>query len=174
MSVPRPKRRATILLYPALLSLLLTGLALCLPRLAPGARASNAVFNATLGNYADTSIELGKNTAVAPDAAPVDATSINVSTSTLFKGTLEADPASGVVRVTNAHPAGTYTVKLIAFDPNTGTTDSKSFQLTVTTTPACSSTSLGFQSVTLNAGTGATASVVGDFNGDKKQDIATA
>ncbi|HEV7892871.1 MAG TPA: FG-GAP-like repeat-containing protein [Pyrinomonadaceae bacterium] len=174
MSVPRPQRRATLLLYPALLFLLLTGLALCLPRLLPGARASNAVLNATLGNYGDTIVELGKNAVVKPDAAPLDATSINVSTSTLFKGTLEADPATGNVRLTNAHPAGTYTVKLVAFDPNTGTTDSKSFFLKVTTTPACSSTSLGFQSVTLNAGAGAAASAVGDFNGDGKQDIATA
>lgn len=174
MSVPRPKRRATILLYPALLSLLLTGLALCLPRLSTGARASNAALNATLGNYADAIVELGKNTAVTPDAAPLDVTSINVSTSTLFKGTLEADPSTGVVRVTNAHPAGNYTVKLVAFDPNTGTVDSKSFLLKVTATPACASTTLGFQSVTPNAGAGAIASAVGDFNGDGKQDIATA
>ncbi|HVF66196.1 MAG TPA: FG-GAP-like repeat-containing protein [Pyrinomonadaceae bacterium] len=174
MAVPRPQRRATLPIFPALLLLILTGLALCLPRLLPGARASNALLNATLGNYADTSVQLGKNASVTPDAAPVDATSINVSTSTLFKGTLEADPSTGVVRVTNAHPAGTYTVRLFAFDPNTGTTDSKSFLLTVTTTPACSSPTLGFQSVTLNAGAASAATAVGDFNGDGKQDVVTA
>src|SRR5215207_2353638 len=134
MSVPRPNRRAPLLLYPALLLLLLTGLALCLPRLAPGARASNAALNATLGNYTDTSVGLGANTSVMPDSAPVDATSINVSTSPLFKGTLEADRSTGVVRVTNAHPAGAYSVKLVAFDANSGTTDSKTFLLTVTAT----------------------------------------
>ena len=37
-------------------------------------------------------------------------TSINVSASTDFKGKLEGDPVTGLVRVTNAHPAGTYTV----------------------------------------------------------------
>ncbi|HKG14395.1 MAG TPA: FG-GAP-like repeat-containing protein, partial [Pyrinomonadaceae bacterium] len=174
MSVPRPQRRAPLLLYPALLSLFLTGLALCLPRLAPGARASNFRLVATLGNYTDTFVESGANTLVTPDAAPVDATSINVSTNPLFKGRLEADPSTGVVRVTNAHPSGTYTVKLVAFDSNSGTTDSKSFLLKVTATPACSSTSLGFLPVTLNAGAGSTASAVGDFNGDGKQDIATA
>ena len=59
-----------------------------------------------LDNYPNTSIPLSTDTTVTPDAAPTNTTSINVSTSTNFKGKLEGDPATGVVRVTDAHPAG--------------------------------------------------------------------
>ena len=69
----------------------------------------------TLGNYPDTSIPLSTDTTVTPDATPTNTTSINVSTSTNFKGKLEGYPTTGVVRVTDAHPAGTYTVIVKAF-----------------------------------------------------------
>src|SRR5438876_4631624 len=69
-----------------------------------------------LGNYPDTSLPLSTNTTITPDAAPSNTTRINVSTSTNFKGKLEGYPATGVVRVTDAHPAGTYTVTVRAFD----------------------------------------------------------
>ena len=41
---------------------------------------------ATLGNYSNISLPLSADTTVTPDAAPTNATSINVSTSTNFKG----------------------------------------------------------------------------------------
>jgi hypothetical protein len=44
-----------------------------------------------LGNYPDTSLALSTDTTVTPDAAPTNTTSINVSTSTDFNGTLEGD-----------------------------------------------------------------------------------
>jgi hypothetical protein len=166
---------------------------LCLSRVAPGAhadspsgvshataratlttarpRSSNFIFNTTLGNYADTSVQLGANTLVAPDAAPLDTMSINVSTSTNFKGKLEGDPATGVVRVTNAHPAGTFTLTVKAFDNNSGT-DTKTFMLTVTTPATCNP--LTFATASLGTGTGSVSAAVGDFNGDGKQDIAVA
>jgi hypothetical protein len=167
---------------------LLTGLALCISRVAPGARASShksartstastrarsssLIFNATLGNYSDTSVQLGGNAKVIPDAAPLDTTSINVTTSTNFKGKLEADPASGALRVTNAHPAGAYTVVVRAFSSNTGTTDTKTFLLHVQT-PVATCNPLTFTSVTLADGGDPVASAVADFNGDGKQDIA--
>jgi hypothetical protein len=148
-------------------------MAFCLARVATGARArsSNLIFNATLGNYTDTNVQLGANTVITPDAAPLDTTNITVSTSTNFKGSLEGDPFTGNVRVTNAHPAGTYTVAVRAFSSNTGTTDTKTFLLKVQTPPATCNPAT-FQSVTLAAGTNSFASVVGDFDGDKKQDIA--
>ena len=90
----------------------------------------------TLGNYPDTSLPLSTDTTVTPDAAPTNTTSINVSTSTDFKGTLEGDPTTGVVRVTDAHPAGTYTVTVTAFDSG-GATATKTFTLTVTTPVTC-------------------------------------
>src|SRR6476659_1171064 len=64
----------------------------------------------TLGNYPDITIPLSSDTTVTPDASPTNTTAINVSTSTNFKGKLEGYPTTGVVRVTDAHPAETYTV----------------------------------------------------------------
>ena len=95
-----------------------------------------AVTTPTLGNYPDTSLALSTDTTVTPDAAPTNTTSINVSTSTDFKGTLAGDPTTGVVRVTDAHPAGTYTVTVTAFDSG-GATATKTFTLTVTTPVTC-------------------------------------
>jgi len=59
-----------------------------------------------LGNYPATSVALSADTVVTPDSPPANATAINVSTSAGFKGKLEGYPATGIVRVTNAHPAG--------------------------------------------------------------------
>ena len=85
----------------------------------------------TLGNYPDTSLPLSTNTTVMPDATPTNTTSINVFTSTNFKGKLEGYPMTGVVRVTDAHPAGTHTVTVIAFNGASPSHD-KTFTLTVT------------------------------------------
>src|SRR5438094_8268453 len=74
-----------------------------------------AVATPILGNYPDTSLPLSTDTTVTPDAPPIHTTKINVSTSTDFTGTLEGDPTTGIVRVTNAHPAGTYNVIVTAF-----------------------------------------------------------
>src|SRR2546428_683549 len=54
-----------------------------------------AVLTPTLGNYPATSMPLSTDTTVTPDAAPTNTTSINVSTSTNFKGKLEGYPATG-------------------------------------------------------------------------------
>ena len=74
-----------------------------------------------LGNYPATMVDLSGNAAITPDAAPTDTTSMSVSAPTGFVGELTADPATGVVRVTNAHhariPAGAYPVTVTAFGP---------------------------------------------------------
>jgi hypothetical protein len=98
--------------------------------------ASAALATPILGNYPDTSLSLSTDTTVTPDAAPADTNSINVSTSTDFKGTLVADRVTGVVRVTDAHPAGSYMVTITAFDRD-GATASKTLTLTVTTPITC-------------------------------------
>ena len=126
----------------------------------------------TLGNYPATSIRLSSDTTVTPDAAPTNTTSINVSTSTKFKGRLEGDPTTGVVRVTDAHPADTYTVRVTAFDSG-GLTTQKTFMLTVTTPATCNQVTFAAETH-FGAGSGVRSVAVGDFNGDGKQDLATA
>ena len=124
----------------------------------------------TLGNYPPTSLPLSTDTTVTADAAPTNAATMNVSTSTSFKGKLEGNPTTGVVRVTNAHPAGTYTVTVKAFDTG-GLSASKTFMLTVTTPVTCNPLTF-VPAAPFAAGTGPGSAAVGDFNGDGNQDAA--
>ena len=135
--------------------------------------ARSAVATPTLGNYPDTSLPLSTDSTVTPDAAPANTTSINVSTSSDFHGTLEGDPTTGVVRVTDAHPAGIYTVTVTAFD-NGGATAIKTFTLTVITPVTCASINFSVAAITLTNNRGPSQVAVGDFNGDGKQDLAVA
>src|ERR1043166_198522 len=90
----------------------------------------------TLGNYPETTMPLSTDTTVTPDASPTNTTRITVSSSVNFNGRLEGYPATGVVRVTDAHPAGTYTVTVRAFD-NNGASATKVFTLIVATPATC-------------------------------------
>src|ERR1043166_9611144 len=123
-----------------------------------------------LGTYPKTSVSLSAYRTIAPDSAPTNTTSINVSTSTTFKGKLEGYPATGIVRITDAHPAGTYRVTVKAFDSG-GASVTKKFALRVRTPVTCNP--VHFAAATnVAAGNGPYASAVGDFNGDGKQDLA--
>src|SRR5919201_4979573 len=86
----------------------------------------------TLGNYPDTTMPLSAGTMVTPDAPPTNTTSINVSTSPNFGGTLEANPTTGVARITNAHPACTHIITVKAFDSGDASATA-TFTHTVTT-----------------------------------------
>jgi VCBS repeat protein/FG-GAP repeat protein len=123
-----------------------------------------------LGNYPSTMVVVSANVAVTPDAAPGGATSVNVSSSSKFKGTFVANPGTGVVRVTNAHPAGTYTVTVKAFDAM-GTTD-KTFTLTVVSGTPCNSSVQFANAADANVGNSPASAAIGDFNNDGKQDLA--
>jgi VCBS repeat protein/putative Ig domain-containing protein/HYR domain-containing protein/HYDIN/CFA65/VesB family protein/S-layer family protein len=124
----------------------------------------------TLGSYTDAAINLSGNTTVAPSAMPTGATSITAATSTNFKGELEVD-SMGVVRVTNAHAAGVYSVVVTAFN-SAGDTATASFTLTVTAT-VCHSMVFNPASH-YGAGDRPNSVAVGDFNRDGKQDLVTA
>ena len=134
--------------------------------------ASAALATPTLGYYPDISVPLSTDRMVMPHAPPTNATSINVSTSTDFKGTLAGDPTTGVVRVTDAHPAGTYTVIVTAFYGG-GATATKTFTLRVTTPVTCLPVSFA-AATNFGVGSYPTSVAVGDFNGDRKQDLAVA
>ncbi|HSE26109.1 MAG TPA: FG-GAP-like repeat-containing protein, partial [Pyrinomonadaceae bacterium] len=126
----------------------------------------------SLGGYPNTQVALGGNATVTPDAVPTNAANINVSTDTNFKGTFAADPATGVVRVTNAHPAGTYTVTVKTFNGPLSVT--RAFTLTVQTGTACNGVSLFTNAADSSVGSHPISVAIGDFNNDGKQDFAAA
>ncbi|MFN8349376.1 MAG: FG-GAP-like repeat-containing protein [Spirosomataceae bacterium] len=121
----------------------------------------------TLGTYPPTTVATaGGNATVIPSAAPTNAPSVTAYTSPVFKGLLSVNPTTGVVNVTNAHPAGSYTVTVRAATVTT------TFNLTVNN-PACSQGTFG-GSTNISVGSAPYTVAVGDFNGDSKQDLATA
>ena len=133
-------------------------------------KMGDATATPTLGIYADTGVGLSASTVITPSAAPTDTTGLNVSTSTSFQGTLTASPTTGEIRVTDAHPAGTFTVTVKAFGAGSAT---KTFTLTVTNGTACAGT-IGFTNAAdVHAGS-PVGIAIGDFNNDGKQDLATA
>jgi hypothetical protein len=126
--------------------------------------------SATLGAYPNAMVNLSGNTTVMPATAPANATGITATSSTDFKGELEVTPA-GIVRITNAHPAGSHTVTVMAFN-SAGSATTASFTLTVTSV-ACNA--FNFVDVTsFAAGATPNSVAVGDFNRDGKQDFVIA
>jgi|GEM_PF-1644252 len=104
---------------------------------------------------------------VLPATPPTYANNITAYTTSDFKGLLHVDTATGAVYITNAYPAGTYTVTVKLNGPVTLTT---TFVLTVGIN-ACGQ---GLFAGTNELSTGALpqAIAVGDFNNDGKQDLA--
>ncbi len=139
--------------------------------LSGGAQAMHG--QAALGDYPDEMVLVGGNTTVTPDAPPTNTTSINVFTESDFKGVLVADPTTGVVSVTNAHPAGAYTVMVTAFSGVDMAI--KTFTLTAVSGPLCDGP-IGFTNAADISGSLSNPFGVatGDFNNDGKQDFAIA
>ncbi|MBK9452431.1 MAG: HYR domain-containing protein [Bacteroidetes bacterium] len=124
----------------------------------------------TLGTYANTSLQAGRNTTITPSAAPTNTTSIVAYTNTNFTGVLHVNPATGVVRITDAKQGGTYTVTVRA--DGVGGSTTTTFTLTVTD-PACSQ-GLFANGTTVGVATNPYSVAIGDFNNDGIQDFAAA
>lgn len=130
----------------------------------------------TLGNYPSTMVALSGNTTATPDAAPTNTTSTAAETTADFKGELEASPLTGIVRITNAHPAGTFTVTVTSYDPGGTGAITRTFALTVIAQSTCDTFGTTSFSAPVNStvGTAPFSVAVGDFNGDGEQDLVTA
>ena len=124
-----------------------------------------------LGNYPNATVTLGADTTVTPSSAPTGATSINISSNSNFKVTFAANPTTGVVRITNAHPAGSYPVTVRAFNAAGGMT-ARTFTLTVTNGTACAGQPQFTAVPNPAVGVAPRSVAIGDFNNDGNQDIA--
>jgi hypothetical protein len=80
----------------ALLSVAAILLAIAVPIDSERPYEQNPLGGPTLGNYPNTTMSLSTDVTITPDAPPTNTTSINVSTSVNFNGTLEGYPATGV------------------------------------------------------------------------------
>jgi hypothetical protein len=130
--------------------------------------ATATVAIPSLGTYPNVTIaHAGGNSIVTPDAVPTGTTTITAYTDTNFKGKITVSPSTGVVNITNAYPAGTYTVTV-----NAGSGELTTFNLTVGN-PLCSNNpglpSSGFTMV----GNNHFGNKIGDFNNDGNQDYVT-
>jgi len=86
----------------------------------------------TLGAYGSLSLVTGENKSLTPSGAPTNTESITAYTSGAnasdFTGTLTVDPIFGVVLISNAKQAGTYTVTVKATNL-VGISSSETFEL---------------------------------------------
>lgn len=115
-----------------------------------------------LGNYPSAgTINVGTGAVITPDVLPSDNVGIsNISVSANgFAGSLSVDAATGVVSVSNASPAGNYTINIVATD-NCGAATTRSFGLIVNGAPNVSGQSLMRQRG--DAGTVSTIAIVSD------------
>lgn len=124
-----------------------------------------------LGNYANRSVPLGASSTFTPDTGASNIGTATVTVSGNFKGTVSVSPSSGAVRVLNAYPMGNYTVTVRASD-FAGFSVTRSFVLTVTNVSSCNT--LDFAGIRANVGINPLGFAVADFNGDGRQDAATA
>jgi hypothetical protein len=121
----------------------------------------------TLGAYPNTTVIAGQTISVSPSEAPTGTNSTTAYTHTNFSGVFTVNPTTGVVAITDAKQAGTYTVTVKAF--GAGGTTTATFTLTVTN-PACSQGLFGGNTILSEGGRHSIA--IGDFNGDGNQDLA--
>src|SRR5438128_3386532 len=98
--------RRSFLLFGLVLCLIVIGATLAHRFVATTAKAASL----TTQSIINFTVALSGNTLVEPMAAPPNTARMTATTTPDFKGILSADPATGLVRITNAHPAGTFTL----------------------------------------------------------------
>ncbi len=127
----------------------------------------------TIGTYADLNVVTGENATLSPSAPPTNTASITAYASgtnaTNFSGILTVDPTTGIVSLTNAKQAGSYTITVQAANSD-GVTATTTFALTITD-PVMSDGKFG-NKTDFGTDSGPTNVTVGDFNGDGNQDLA--
>jgi hypothetical protein len=88
----------------------------------------------TVGNYPNSTVVTGGTLTITPDVPPTDNTTVASVTATAtpnsFTGIFSGNTSSGGVTVTNANPAGSYTITVTLTD-NCGATTTRSFMLMV-------------------------------------------
>lgn len=159
-----------------LMSKLFNSLFFCLVILFFGAATQAQKFDVDsllpiLGNYENKSVPLGGSLTASPETGASNIGTATVTVSGNFKGSITVSPSSGAVRVLNAYPAGNYTVTVRASD-FAGFTVTRSFTLTVTNVSSCNT--LDFAGIRATVGINPQGFVAADFNGDGRQDVATA
>jgi hypothetical protein len=126
---------------------------------------ANRLGGPALGNYNWLTVDLGSDTVNIPTLPPIGISILKVSINDLrFTGIITADSTSGVVKITNAGPPGSYSITV------NGGTVSKTFQLDVL--PVC--TQAGLANVANIGITNPYGIAIGDFNEDGIQDFVTA
>ena len=133
--------------------------------------AAAGVNAQTLGNYPNTAIYAGGNTTLESSVSPSATAEITAYTSPNFKGVLSVSRITGQVRVTNAQPAGTYTVTVKAFGANPVT---RTFTLRVLRL-GCGNFSASANyapapNSSFQTPTAPQAITIADFNNDNRQD----
>jgi hypothetical protein len=130
-----------------------------------------AAFPPILGTYPDETLILGGNTTVTPNTAPINTLSTVAYTNTNFTGSLTVDPLTGIVTVTDAKQAGTYSITITGFG-NGGLTASATFTLNVVNGPCSNGLFTNAADALVAAQPYSVA--IGDFNNDGHQDMAVA
>ncbi|MBX7223366.1 MAG: immunoglobulin domain-containing protein [Blastocatellia bacterium] len=123
----------------------------------------------TLGSYPAPSICAGTGLNITPDLAPTDngiLTSLTASAPG-FTGSILGNTATGILTITNAGPANSFTVTVTATD-NCGATATTNFTLNVTQSP-----SLNGQNVTRQSGTAPTLATIGTVSGTGTISVTT-
>ncbi len=124
-----------------------------------------------LGSFSNLSIICGQNTNFVPTSPPIYLESADIDISHRFKGTISIDKTSGILKITNASPAGIYPIKVFGYNQFSEQYSVTEFLLTVNA-PVCSQGI--FSKISGVSHPGLISQIqIRDFNGDNIQDLVT-